>query len=170
MYTWMDWKLSLDYLKNEFSCSEDKMWWQRFGTKLSLWSPKHYKIVPDWKWRGSLFALNLLCLGFSPVHLSIQLCFLMNLWFTDLKCRHDDILKTEVEMVELPTSVINSDSPPVVSLPRVSRSSPPPQPSHDPLFFFLSVSFGFVSSRLSTSATDSFPVILRWFTFSETIS
>lgn len=73
-------------------------------------------------------------------------------------------------MVELPTSVINSDSPPVVSLPRVSRSSPPPQPSHDPLFFFLSVSFSFVSSRLSTSATDSFPVILRWFTFSETIS
>lgn len=72
-------------------------------------------------------------------------------------------------MVELLTSVINSDSPPVVSLPRVSRSSPPPQPSHDPLFF-LSVSFGFVSSRLSTSATDSFPVILRWFTFSETIS
>lgn len=73
-------------------------------------------------------------------------------------------------MVELLTSVINSDSPPVVSLPRVSRSSPPPQPSHDPLFFFLSISFGFVSSRLSTSATDSFPVILRWFTFSETIS
>ena len=129
-----------------------------FRTKLSLWSPKCcYEIVPDWKWRGSLFALILLCLVFFLLYTYRSTVVLfMNLWLN----WHNDILKTESEMVD--TWFLTQKS-------RVSGSSPPAQPSHD-LLFFLSVSFGFASCRLSTSATDSFPVILQWFTFSETIS